>query len=194
MGKVKNLRRIPTGEVLESKEISFKLYIKLQHISKRNPEDTVNEHRFVPCNLFNKSNLAKELKVTRQTIIKKFKGLEKCKLIKNITTHASEYLILPNKGEHYVLLNDECIELLLGSCDEYCIRIFLLHKAYTNKYGKHYLTLTKIAKEVGLSKTHLQKIIDANRILQSLGMLEINKEWEYKNGKTKENNCYKTLK
>lgn len=194
MEKVKNLRRIPTGEVLKSKEVSFKLYLKLQHISKKNFKDNLNKHRYVPFNLVNKTYLAKELEMSRQTIITKFKGLEKSKLIKSIYTLGNDYYILPDKKKYYVLLDIDCIQLLLSNCDEYCIRIFLLHKSYTNKYGEYYLTLEQIAEQVGLSKTHLQKIIDSNSRLENLGVLQIDRRTRHENGQPRQNNRYKLLK
>lgn len=189
----KNLRRIPTGKLLKLKGISFKVYIKLQAISLRNPNGG-DKHRYIPINWINKTTLAKELGVTRPTIVNKFKELEKNKLIRFKKINEKEYLILPDKGDFYVLLDLDLIELLLSNCTDHFIKVYLIHKAYCNKYGEHYLKLEQIAKEIGVSTTHLQKIIDANVLLQQLGVLEITKEWKYENGQTREKNKYKILK
>lgn len=188
-----NLRRIPTGDLLKSKKTSFILYIKLQQMSFRNPNGIEN-YRYIPVSLINNTSLSKELKLSRPTIISRFRDLEELGLISYKEIDGQRYLILPNEGDFYVLVDIELIKLLLANCKEHFVKIYLLHKAYSTNYGEYYLTLEQIAEQIGLSKTHLQKIIDANKLLQKLGILQIIKEHKYENGQTRDKNKYKVLK
>lgn len=178
-------RRVPVGEFLKLKKVSFLLYVTLQHMSSW---DGIDEHRYIPMYKIKKRKLAKQLDISRTTLDAKFNELEKYGMINYYTTKdGAEYIKLPKVGDYYVIINWKLkfYEAIMRLCDETLLRVLLFHYSYNiTTNGKkplsqrkpYTVTLDYIAESIGASKTNLQKIIDCNEVLSGLEVIRIDKE------------------
>lgn len=179
------LRRIPMGEYLKLKKNAIRVYAILQRMSYWNPNGN-EDHRYIPMWQFTQSYVASELNLTRNTIGTKLKELKEVGLIKYITNDLGEmYMILPNVGDYYVLvdLEDKDVKDILVNYDSCLLRTYLFHKSfsvYANKKGdsSYTVTLEYIAETIGFSTTNLGKITDANRELEKRGIITIEKSYK----------------
>ena len=193
----KNLRRIPTGEYLKDKKNAFLLYIKLQQISLRNPHET---HRYIPYSKLNKKEIAKELKTNQLRLNERLKQLIENNMMLFKETETMDYYILSDDHDYYVTINLEILKILIDCCQEHVVRLYLKHKEYhntyvkTNKQKNYYIPLETLAEECGLSKTNVKRITSANRLLEEMGILHIEKDMIKDNGKYKTINKYRILK
>lgn len=198
-------RRVPVGEFLKLKKVSFLLYITLQHESSWSPTE---EHRYVDTSKIKKERLAKQLQISRPTLNTYFKELESNGLIEYYTSKDGlKYIILPKVGDYYVIINWKLsfYRAILRRCDETLLRVLLFHHSYNTSVNgrkppsqrKSYtITLEYIARCIGASENHLQNIIDCNKILEGLDIIRINKDMVInpKDGSVKTINYYTYLK
>ena len=185
-------RRVPIGDYLKLKKNSLLLYIYLQKMSKWNQSEI---HRYIKLKELDKPKIAKDLKMGLTSIYRKLDSLEKLGLVfyldkTNKKGEIEKYLILPQVGDYYTLVDVKLsfVKAILRQCNETLLRVFLFHKS-NGMYGdEYYPTLEYIAKCIGASPTHLQKIIDCNSILEGFEVIRIRKEY-YKgeNGLTQKN-------
>lgn len=173
-------RRVPVGEYLKLKKNSLLLYIYLQKISKWNQQEI---HRYIKESELDKTKISKNLRMSLASVYRKLDNLEKIGLIfyiekENKKGKKEKYLVLPQVGDYYTLVdvNLKFVKSVLALCDEVLLRVFLFHKTMGANGEEYYPSLEYIAKSIGYSPTHLQKIIDANNVLEGFEIIKIRKE------------------
>lgn len=197
----KGERRFPMGEFLKLKKQSFLLYAELQQISKWTEGE---DHRYLKYYEINKTKMSKKLGMSKNTLDSKLKLLEESGMITIEEMNDIKYILLPNVGDYYVLvdLNIRFMKALLDEKNELLLRVMLFHKSYSEyvkrskNESSYQVTLDYIADCVGWSKTHLQNIINMNTILEGFDVIKIDKSYEksMKTGKVIERNVYTYLK
>lgn len=184
-----NQRRIPTGKYLKMKKKSLLPYVYLQQISSWSQGDN---HRYIETLTLNRAEMCRETGMSNKGIYNQLKHLEEVGLIKYWTKEhewgATEYILLPEVNEFYVLVNfeEDYTKKLLGLQDELLLKMFLFHKSYSTMNGRSYMfTLDYLADGIGYSKSNLNKIVKANAKLEELGIIRQNKKWVRDGGTTK---------
>lgn len=181
--KTNGLRRVPVGNFLKLKKISFILYVYLQQISYWD-KDSNEEHRYIPFTKINKTKITKELSMGRKTLNDNLQYLIDVGLL-NIETakDGCKYYILPNVGDYYVLCDFtiQGLKTLFMHLSEPLLRVFLFHKSYSiyarkNNMKEYSVPITKILECIGYSQNNKKLVIDCNMALQEVGVLDIRKE------------------
>lgn len=181
------------------KKVNYILYAKLQQISYRKQDE---QHRYVPEELVNKTQISKEIKSKPATIRKHLKELEEAELIKYIKSGDSGYYKLLVVDDYYCLVDLDLnfFKLMLKFTTDVLWRVYLVHKGESrrikDKFGKdtYYITRDEIARRIGYSETNLQKITDANEFLREINRIDYETKFIHENGATKEVNEYRVLK
>lgn len=196
-----NRRRVAVGGYLKMKRLNYILYIKLQQISYRNPDES---HRYINWELVNKTELCKELKTQPKYLYSRLKKLEEYTELINITRDEDgniKFIKLLNESDYYVLLDldTQMFNRMMLFTKDICWRVYLCHRAESarikQKYGKdeYYITQEEIADRIGYSKTNRLIIQECNEFLMK-EMSLITYSREKIPGTIKTVNKYKVLK
>lgn len=195
-----NQRHMPGGKYLKMRKINYLLYAKLQKISYRNQDE---QHRYVPEEIINKTQIAKEIHSKPATIRKHLKQLEEEGLIKYVKSDDKGYYKLLVVDDYYCLVDiDLCLfKRMVKFTTDVVWRIYLVHKGEATrvkyKYGKdeYYISRDEIARRIGYSEKKLQLISEVNQFLsEDMNLISIEKEYTHENGTTKQVNKYRVLK
>lgn len=179
--KSNNIRRIPVGEFLKLRKISFLVYMYLQQISYWNSEQQ-EDHRYIPVESCNKSKTARETGLSRPTVIKVMDELLKEGLVEYKKVNDNYYYILPNIGDYYVLCGFTIGQLraMFNHLSEPLIRVILFHKSfaiYAKRKGEeeYHVPISYILESIGYSTKSKQVVIECNEVLEGMGVLNIRK-------------------
>ena len=184
---------IPINKTLFSIKNSMKVYIYLKNKAEYNIED---DCRVLKLSNLDRKQMAIELKMSLVSVYRKIEQLESIGYIKIETVGSVKHMYFPLIEGFYTILNTsyEYSKNILSLASEDVLRVFIFHKSFGEKEITYTPTLQYIAECIGYSPTHLQKIIDANNILEEMGIIKIKKEYKKVNEQVHERNHYKYLK
>ena len=177
-GKYQGKRYIPL-DALSNKNINYCLYCALQHYSERNINET---DRYIYRKKINNTELAKELSMSRTTLIKKTKALIDNELIRDvILDNRDEVYYLPCKSNKYLLLDltDNSMRDLINSNNPNAMKVYLYLKARSDMFklqNKKNCNMEVeqcfLCKEIGLSQNSRNLLPDYLKLLKDLGLVE----------------------
>lgn len=168
-----NSRQIPKTQQICSNKLYYDiLYAYLQQISKKE-----GEIRYLYKKDVNFSKLAKELKVSRQTLSKRFKNFqnENIKLIEEIEG-ADKFKINELKKEEAALVEFKLLKLLTDTLTENSISVYvyLLNRYYANNCESFVFKLNDVKKMIGISENSRNNndlITNILFVLQKIGLI-----------------------
>lgn len=208
-----NERLVPTDDTLADKNFSISLWIYFQVISKSNLVDGfryVKKDRTTLPWLRSTSRTLKKCSehgfslqpVSINTASKQFKYLKEqgyvlgeCEGSTVLEGYKGQYYRINNTDvfKYYTLMEVEFLEYLNSKLSNEALKIYLLYYSFNTKHEERecYLHQEEILKRVGFSKggKNYDKLRFINKQLMDLGLITIDKKYEYNNGvKIKEKN------
>lgn len=181
----------------------MKLLMGLQEMSMQDPQqrETVEKQtRYVDITDISMRSIYKKLNMTEPTGIACMKKLKEFGWIKEFTSEdGRKYIIIKNSvgiSDFWTKcsLNTDLYKIIKGACTRDTVKVYLYHcfQGGMNKnHGYTYkVSREQIAKAIGVSQKHLERITDANNLLIELGVITVDKKWKKDGEDFKMQNIY----
>nr|WP_302598405.1 hypothetical protein [uncultured Cellulosilyticum sp.] len=171
----------------------MKLLMGLQEMSMQDPlqrkYSTADlQTRYVDITDISMKSIYKKLGMTEPTGISCMKKLKEYGWIKEFTSEQErKYIIIKNSvGSNdfwtKCSLNADLYKIIKGACTRDTVKVYLYHcfqGGMNKKNGYTYkVSREEIAKAIGASQKHLERITDANNLLIELGVIAVDKKWK----------------
>lgn len=148
---------IPTYEM--GKEMDFSILVSLLLRSKLEKEE--GNYRYINYSYIDKDEICKECKISKATLSRKLKYLERTKiLIPKNTENGLIYIINYSRdGKYYVTINHRILRKLITNTNKYAIKLYILLKMQCDIFNNNPMSNAYLCKQLGYS-TSSQKNLD----------------------------------
>lgn len=178
---MKNLKGLDTRQIPKIESIcADKRYhdILYGYLQENSQWDGIQGHsRFVDKSLINFTQLSRTLKLSRQTVSKKFQSLIDMELISKTPDDKGRYYLKILPSEIASLIPEPTLKLINDTLSEHCISsyIYLLMRYIANNEESFVFTLNDVKKHIGIcatTRSNDEAITNILFVLQKIGLIK----------------------